>query len=270
MRIPFSTFTALFVLTCVNSSARAEDPWNIGILSSINLGTRFSSILELRGATFYDHLQFDPVIGIFMFDDRFEFLGDSVGYRDFISGRWLRARTKFNRISDKPLFPRSSSLIGVRNTRRDSIEWSSSLEFFLPAYDDTYSQEIDLNFSQDLEAHHGQYFEIKSKTKIIDFKAPLLDVKVEPNFVASLGWGSSEHNGYFYGNNEAVSGFNNIAYGIQFAFPETADRNYPIILIEGYSVLNAQRKGNLLLDKADGVLIQFIATFGVYGHHSSL
>lgn len=56
-----------------------KDPHHQGLLSTVNLGFRFSSVLENRGVILYDGLQMDPIAAFFFLDDRVEFLGDSIG-----------------------------------------------------------------------------------------------------------------------------------------------------------------------------------------------
>lgn len=251
--------------TMFATTAFARDPWNLGLWSSLNLGVRYSSRLEARGATFYDGFQLDPVIALFFFDDRLEFLGDSIGYRDFVFGRSLRLRSRFARLVDDPLFPRDEAKLGPSNSRPDTVEWIQSLEWFLPAYDESYRSEIDVSFAQDLQAHHGQYLEVKAKAKILDFVLPVGGaIRVEPNAVATLGWGSGAHNDFLYGSGPREGGFNHLAYGIHIAFPDTADRFYPIVKIERTSLLGVQRRGSLGGIRPDGTTVQFIATFGVF------
>ncbi len=247
----------------VASPSQKEGPWNLGILSSINLGTRYSSVLTKRGATMYDYFQLDPVLGIFLFDDRFEFLGDSVGYRDFIYEKTIRARARIVAISDDPLFPKKVSRLGAPNSRQDTYEFAASLELFLPSYTSTYAAELDLNFSQDVATHHGQFFELVSKTRLFSYREPWAQTLLEPNAVISLGFGSKAHNQYMYGANSGSGGLSYVAAGLQLALPETADRFYPIVLLQFYSTSGSAQNGSLVADKTSGFLLQFIATLGL-------
>lgn len=85
--------------------AYSKDPHNKGLISSLNLGIRYSSLLQQRGIILYKDFQIDPVVGVFFLDDRLEFLGDSIGYRDFINEKSIRLRTRLVSLTDKPLFP---------------------------------------------------------------------------------------------------------------------------------------------------------------------
>lgn len=234
-----------------------------GVLSSINLGVRYSSLLQNRGVILYKDFQIDPVLAIFLFNDRFEFLGDSIGYRDFIHSDFLRLRTRIISVTDKPLFPKHGTIYANSTHRKDSYEWSNGVEIFLPGYNKDYGAELDFSYNKDISAHQGNYLELQSKFKIFSFEAPLLQTRVEPNFYTSLGWGDSRHNKYFYGPSAGNSGLNNFSYGLWFAFPEESDRFYPIIQIKHFQVLGDKRNAEFSLGRDKGWLVSFIASYGV-------
>ncbi len=224
-----------------------------GTLSSVNLGIRYSSVLVKRGMIFYEDFQIDPVLGVFLFDDRVEFLGDSLGFRDFVSGDQIRLRTRLQALSDNPLFPALDSIKKPRD-RTDTYEWINTAEFFLPGYNDNYSSEIDLSFAKDVSVHWGHYFEILAKFKIFDFR--IFGTLLEPNLVGSFGYGDAAHNGYLYGPAEAKLGPVNSTVGVWVAFPEQADRFYPILQIMKFSTQG-------LNQNSQGYLFSFIATIGL-------
>ena len=95
-------------------------PHNEGLLSSINLGVYYQSVIAKRGVTFYDDFEINPTIAFFFFDDRLEFLGDSIGYRDFVIPDQLRLRTRLSYVNDDPFFPareeRRRSFVNRENT----------------------------------------------------------------------------------------------------------------------------------------------------------
>lgn len=241
-----------------------KDPHNKGILSSVNLGVRFSSVVENRGVIFYNDFQIDPVVGLFFFDDRVEYLGDSFGFRDFVAGNWLRLRTRLVSISDNPLFPARDSIRTGSPDRKDTFEWSNRAEFFIPGYDENYLGEFSVGYAKDISAHDGQYLDAQAKIKIYRFRLPLLGTLIEPNFYSSLGWGDSAHNRYFYGSSQDTSGFNNFSYGLWFAFPEEADRFYPIVQIRHFETLGRFKSGEFSTNRNEGWLMSFIATVGVW------
>ena len=252
-----------FSLATFASEVLSKSPHHKGKLSSINVGTRYSSILENRGVVFYKDFQLDPILAIFLFDDRLEFLGDSIGYRDFVLDDRIRLRTRLVSITDKPLFPVNESLRSSSPARDDTFEWMNRIEFFFPGYNSDYQTEIDLGISKDLSAHKGSYLELLAKYKIFDFKVGPLSTKIEPNFFLSLGWGTSAHNQYFYGPESNSDSFNNLAYGFWFAFPEEADRFYPIIQVKHFEVLGKNKEASYAKNRNEGWLISFIATYGL-------
>lgn len=244
------------------SEKSAVGPHHKGPLSSLNLGARFSSVLQNRGIIFYRDFQLDPILAIFLLDDRVEFLGDSIGFRDFIAGDWLRFRTRFVSITDKPLFPAHDSIKDSSPDRNDTYEWENSLEFFFGGYGKHYRSELDLRYAKGIGYAHGHYFESQAKYKLTDFRLPGAGVKIEPNVFGLVGVGDLEHNLYFYGPG-AVAGFNNLAYGLWFAFPEEADRYYPIIQIRRFETIGGAKSGSYSFGRGEGFLVSFIATYGI-------
>lgn len=225
-----------------------------GILSSVNVGFRYSSVLVKKGAVFYNDFQLDPVLGLFFFDDRLEFLGDSLGYRDFVLDDRIRLRTRVQAISDDPLFPSHESIRSSVN-RSDSYEWINSIEIFTPGYNDSYQGQFDINFAKEILNHKGYYLEVLAKVKLFNFN--LFRTKIEPNLALSYGAGDLDHNAYFYGPNNQNWGVANSTAGLWFAFPEEADRFYPIIQIIRYSTHGLQ-------NNSQGYLFSFIATMGLF------
>jgi hypothetical protein len=264
--------SVLAIATASNARASGEaiagadddtDPHHHGLLSSVNLGIRYSSVLENRGVIFYRDFQIDPVLGLFFLDDRVEFLGDSIGFRDFVVKDWLRLRTRFVSITDKPLFPSIDSIRNGSPQRPDTYEWSNSAEIFIPGYNSRYLAEIDITYAKDISANHGNYLELQSKIKLTDFRIPKVGTKVEPNFFSSIGWGDGALNQYYYGPSADSAGLNNVAYGLWFAFPEEADRYYPIIQIRHFEAIGQSGRGEYAVGRNEGWLLSFIATYGV-------
>jgi hypothetical protein len=251
-------------LALANEKTFEKDPQHKGLLSSVNLGLRYSSVLENRGVILYRDFQIDPVLGLFFYDDRVEFLGDSLGFRDFVAGKWLRLRTRLVSISDDPLFPAKDSVKDGAKNREDTYEWSNRAEFFIPSYDGNYMAEIDVGFSKDISVHNGQYLDLQTKIKLFNFRLPYSSTLIEPNFQTKIGWGDSNHNKYFYGPSADSAGFNNLSYGLWFALPEEADRFYPIIQITHFEVLGQNKNAEFAVDRNSGWLFSFIATYGLF------
>lgn len=254
--------TLLFIFISSTSQA-ANKSQHKGLVSSLNLGVRYSSVYENRGIILYDDYQLDPVLGIFLLDDHIQFLGDSIGYHNFLISDWLRFRVRAVSITDKPLFPSSDQkkLLSVR--REDTYELSTRLEFFLPGYNDEYKAEIDIGYAKDMSVHYGNYLDLQTKIKIMDFRMPFSDTKIEPQFYTTIGWGDRSHNKYFYGPSVDAANFNNFSYGLWFSFPDEADRNFPIIQIRHFEVLGDSRMGQYAKEHDQGWLISAIMTYGV-------
>ena len=247
----------------IENPTNTRPPHHQGLLSSLNLGIRYSSLLENRGVIFYRGFQIDPVVGVFFLDDRAEFLGDSIGYRDFVAQDWLRLRTRLDSISDEPLFPVNQEVRTSSPHRPKTYEWTNRAEFFIPGYGDSYRAEIDLGYSKDIAVHHGNTFSFQTKVKLLQWRVPKIQSLIEPNLLASIGWADAAHNQYFYGPAANQSGFNQISYGLWFAFPEEADRNYPIIQIRHFQTLGSNRNGEYAQGRDSGWVFSFIATYGV-------
>ncbi len=253
----FFLLTHVFLLLSLSRSLQAE-AHHKGILSSVNLGARVSNLIHYRGVIFYNQVQIDPILAIFLVDDHLEYLGDSLGYRDFVVPEILRLRTRFQVISDAPLFPVNDALVQQNPNRKDTFEWNNSLEFFLPGYNSNYRAELDLIWAHDMQVHFGDYLEILLKVKLFDFTWWTL---IEPNIFASLGWGNKRHNSYFYGPDDEQTGINNFSVGLWFAFPNEADRFYPIFQIRHFETLWGHRNKEYSRGRGDGWLVSFIATF---------
>ncbi len=254
----------LFLLSfSLNLWSGETQPHHHGTLSSLNLGIRYSSLLESRGLVLYRDFQIDPVLGVFLFDDRLEFLGDSISYRDFVVGDSLRLRGQLATITDSTFFPSTNSVKDGLVHRPDTYEARLNAELFLPGYNENYKAEIDLSYAKDLSAHFGQYIDFQSKIKMFDYRIPFFKAKIEPQLLTSVGWGDNAHNRYLYGEGANSDSFNNLSYGVWFAFPEQADRYYPIVQIKHFEVIGASRSGAYALGKSEGWLISFIATDGI-------
>ncbi len=259
----FSIGFILFVFSLVTSlnSLQAEaGPHNTGLVSSVNLGIRYSSLLRNRGLVYYRDFQIDPAISVFFLDDRVEFVGESIGYRDFVYSDVLRLRTQLVSISDQPLFPKYASIRDGIVRRPKTYEWANRVELFLPGYNDQYQAELDFGVAKDISIHHGHYLDVLGKVKLFDFKAPLINYRIEPNVFVNIGWGDAAHNQYYYGPSMYKSGLNNISYGLWFAFPEDSDRFYPIIQITRFDTIGDFKAGEYAVGRNQGWLFSVIAT----------
>lgn len=256
----FTLVFLVFLLGFKNFVAAAAH--HEGTLSSINLGARFSSVLQKRGVVQYGDFQLDPVFSVFLLDDKLEFLGDSLDYRDFFVDETIRYRVGFSQISDNPLFPAYESIKSHYVDREDSYEVFGGLEFFLESYEKDYWGELSFSLSKDLKAHQGYYMDAQAKLKLTQFN--FLKYHIEPHAVMRVGWGDEKHNKYFYGPTATAEGVNNWAYGMWFEFPNDSDRAFPIIQIMRFQTLGENRQNAAFAkDHNEGVLFSLIATIGL-------
>lgn len=236
-----------------------------GTISSFNIGARYSTLIEKRGVVFYRDFQIDPVLSASFFDDRLEFLGESLGYRDFIYSNIIRARTQIVMINDNSHFPSKNSYKNSMPDRANSYEWTNSLEIFIPGYNFNSSEnhivEFDLKFAKDVSRHHGNYFEILGKIKLWSRHISLIKQIVEPNFVFSAGVGDKAHNRYFYGANDTAHGVNNISYGFWIAFPDEADRYFPIVQLTRFFATGDHKNAEFAKGRNEGILFSFILAY---------
>lgn len=251
----------IFLMLLFLTPALRADVHQKGLLSSLFIGARYSSQIQKRGVIFYPDFQVDPIFAFFLFDDRLEFLGDSIGFRDYIYSDVIRLRSRLVSISDNPLFPAHEAFKNTFPDREDTFEWSTSLEIFLPGYNNKYFAEIDINYSKDIVKHQGNYLELVSKVKITDFL--LLNTKMEPNFVGSIGWGDRAHNQYYYGPDDSSSGFTNYSLGLWLALPEKVDRFYPNLQIMYFNSLGDHKNAQFSQNRSEGLLISFIAALSL-------
>lgn len=239
-------FTVLLMLSSLNALAeyKAENRWKS--VSGVKVGAKFYSLWESRGIVQYNDFQLLPVVAVFMFEDRVEFLTSSISYRDYIYEDKIRFRTRLQAISDNPLFPKHDSIKDIYPDREDTWEWVNRLEFFMPGYNENYISEIDFGIHKDLKAHNGLYAELIGKLKLFSFQNTIIKTSlVEPNLYLSLGYGDKRHNQYYYGAVDS-EGLNNLAYGLWFHFNDLADRNNPVITIKHFEVLGDKNKNGVL------------------------
>ncbi len=250
----------LLFMTLLLSIATHGRPLHKGTISAINLGARFSSVLQHRGVVLYRDYQIDPVVSLFFFDESVAFFGSSMHYQQFILDDRIRFRTRLAAISDNPFFPNHETVSDGDPDRKTSYEWSNGFDFFFPGYNDEYIGELELSYAKDLNVHFGNYISAVGKLKLFEFTT--LNTRVEPNFVATTGWGDSSHNKYLYGPSDNESGITNVSYGVWLAFPDRADRYYPIVQLMHYEVVgSSHRQAEFARNRNEGYLFSVIATY---------
>lgn len=252
-------FSLVLTLIFIAQNVFAEWHKKLGI-SSAHAGIRYSSLLMKKGVVFYRDFQVDPVITVFFLDDKVEFLGDSISYRDFVYTDQIRFRTKLSSISDNPLIPAHKSIKNQYPDRDDTTEWTNTFEFFVPGYNDQYIAEIDLNYSIDLSEHEGHSWEVATKVKLFDFN--FRNNNLEPNLYVTYGGGDSKHNEFFYGTTNK-SGATNMSAGLWLNLPDRVDRYYPTVQLVYFTALDEFKKGSFSQGRSEGVLFSFISALKV-------
>jgi|GEM_PF-2533338 len=253
----------VFILSTASALAAKPQPLRKGLLSTASVGARYSSLMQHRGVVTYDDFQVSPFLVLIFFDEKVEFLGDSLGFRDFIAGDYLRFRTRIQYVSDTPFLPRNENIENNGTNREDTYEWVNGLELFVPGYGKNYRAELSLMHYKDVKAHRGEFFEFQGKIKLFDFKTSLSGARLEPNFVYTTGIGDKRHNDYAYGPGEGASGQTYHSYGLWLAIPEVVDRYYPNVQLTYFETSSSQRDGVFAKDRDQGVLFSFIASFSV-------
>ena len=253
------------ILLLVLSSAiwaKSPEPLRTGLVSTASLGVVASSLMNHRGVVTYDDFQVSPFLVFIFFDEKVEFLGNSIGFRDYIAGDFLRFRTRLQYVSDTPYIPRNKTIEARGTQREDTYEVANGLEFFFPGYNSEYLSEISLMHYKDIKIHRGDYLELQAKIKLFDFKTGLSKAKLEPNLVITTGWGNARHNRYAYGTSN-TNGETYRSYGLWIAIPEVVDRFYPNMQLTYFETASNQRQGDFARNRDHGVLFSFIASVSV-------
>ncbi|MBY0316971.1 MAG: hypothetical protein K2Q26_15735 [Bdellovibrionales bacterium] len=137
-------------------------------------------------------------------------------------------------------------------------------KFFFPGYNNDYWGELNLGLAKDLDEQQGLYADLQVKIKLFNFRVPYAQILIEPNLYAGLGGGDSSHNEYLYGPSVSKGGITNYTYGAWFAFPEEADRFYPIIQIRRFETTSDFASREFAQGRGEGWLFSFIASVQVF------
>lgn len=233
----------------------ATDAW-----ITIAAGAKFRSNLQQRGATLYDSWQLTPVIYFGFFENRLQFLLNSLEYADWVYARTLRARGKIASVSDEPAYETGAEAKGLRNSRPSSWEATGTLEFFVAD-----AGQIDFKMQKDLKSHSGFSAEIMPRVNLplggsVENGRRLL----QPQIFASLLWGDSRHNDYWYGTGPGHSGLSAWSAGLLITSPARIDPAYPILQLQYYELIgDSIRDGRLVTDKTSGVHLNLTIAFGL-------
>ncbi len=228
---------------------------------SLAVGAKLLTDIVRRGARIYDGVQASPIVYVGLFDDRIQFLVNSLEYADFVYSDIVRLRTKIGSISDRPLLKTAGPLT-IRNSRQSSWEWTTRAEVFFPNYK-LYWGQIDLSFSKDIKAHGGHYLELTGRVTLARLYFENDKPKLQPQFFATLGWGDGRHNEYLYGTAGQVAGFNHVAYGLMIVAPARIDPHYAILQLYRYDVLGGANRSGALVSQTSGYHLDVTFALGI-------
>lgn len=248
----FFSFIITLLVFCTNS--RAIDP-----IYEISFGIHYQSLKEHQGVIFYRDFQLDPDLNFKIFNDNFEFVGDSLNYSRFLVSDKVKLRSKIVEISDRPFFPNNKSISSAGAHRKNSLEWVNRIELNYPNYSTTYLGQIAFEIDHDLFTHHGYYFLFESKIKLFKYQM------IEPDFFMSMGLGDLKNNTYYFGPSAKDMSINNFEIGINILVPEEVDRYYSLAQIHYFEVINDKNKNAEYAKKNNhGLQLTFTIVKNIY------
>lgn len=232
-----------------------------GKLFSLAVGAKLSNDVVRRGARLYDGVQASPVLYLGLFDNRVQFLVNSLEFTDFVYADMIRARTKINAVSDRP-FLKTSGPLTARNARESSWEWTTRVEAFIPNFKEDWGQ-LDIAYAKDIKAHAGHYLEIVGRVTLARFYLENDRPLIQPQAFAAIGWGDGRHNEYLYGSRRQ-SGFNHVAYGLMLVSPSRIDPHYPVVQVYRYDVLGEANRSGVLVSQTSGYHVDVTMAVGIF------
>ena len=96
------------------------------------------------------------------------------------------------------------------------------------------------------------------------FQSDFLNKKVEPNLVLGIGIGDKAHNHYYYGPDDNATTFTDYAAGVWCAFPDDADRFFPIVQLMYFAVNQDHRDALYAKNHNSGYLASVIYTVRIF------
>lgn len=226
---------------------------------SLKHGFRLLSLTDYRGITVDPNPQIMPGIAAYFYNNQLEILPMAVNYYHYTNEPYIRFRYRLYQVTDKPVIKIQNQDTTSYFRRENTFEAQFRVETFWGGNSDDYVAEVSLSYSKDMKNNWGDYLELLTKFKLESFLLDKPKVNLEPNFFASIGWGSRSQNQYIYGPEANTNGFNNIAYGLWLAIPNRADRYYPIILIKRFETLQSKFKNaDYAKDHNNGVAISLL------------
>ena len=226
---------------------------------SAAVGIQAKSLLHKRGIVTYGSHQIVPIYSLQLYYPELLLAGSAIYYKLSMSDETLlRARINFNATEDDPLYSTQESK-HERVKRRETTEFDLFIEKYFK--DDSF---LRTQFSRDLNAHEGYYFEFFGRLSLVDLMTPteskpLVDVGI----FSSVGYGSSAHNQYLYGQGADGDSWNNIEYGISVTSPKVIDSFWPTFQLSEFQILGDNKNGSYLRE-TKAIAVEFLAAFKVW------
>lgn len=235
----------LIFLSIFPISAQAEE-FSIENLE-VSLGLEGISLIQRRGATFYDSYQVFPLLAIKLFHPNFQIVGSSL-YYNYQLNNSIRIFSILNpQISNQPLYETN---IEATNEEKSASEWDHILEY------KTDQQLISLLVSQGFKGHFGSHFELRYRYTFLQFMLKKIAVQASGEF--KLGWGSTLHNQFYYGKNITNSGLSYHSLGMVLTGEPKVDRLFPLLEIQYNHIIGGNRKGDFIKNKPQNFYFLFI------------
>lgn len=252
-------FKRLILILILASSSVYADSFSTKHFSAA-VGFQANSLLYKRGIITYEGYQVFPIYSVQLFYPNLLLAGSALYYKIPLSSDsfFLRTRLNFDATNDEPLYI-------TEEEEEDRIRRDTTNEFdlFLEKHFEDNSF-IRFQFSKDLVAHHGSYYEVYGRLSLFNLvgasnKGSLLDLGV----FASVGYGDEKHNEYLYGIGADKDSLNNLEYGITLTSPRAIDSFWPTLKISSFQILEDNKHGSFV-QETSGVSAEVLAAIKVW------
>lgn len=223
---------------------------------SLALGAQGSSLLYKRGIVTYSGYQIIPIYSLNLFNENLLLAGSGLYYKLQASEKshfWFRLNG--NSTPDRPLY----STVDNQDERVERKETSEFDIFY--QYEFERSSYLRFNYSKDLKAHKGNYYEFKFRYNIVDISNKGL---FEIGTFVSLGYGDQRHNEYFYGNGASKSSLNNAEYGISVTSSKAIDNFWPTLKLTRFEILGDENQNASFVREKSSFTVEALVAFKVW------
>ena len=214
----------------------------------VSLGLEGISLVQRRGATFYDSYQVFPLLAVKLFHPNLQIVGSSL-YLSHQANKNIRIFSIINpQISNQPLYETGG--IEAAEEEKTASEWDHLFEYKIDRHI------LSLLYSQGLSGHLGAHLELRYRYTFLEFMLKKFSVQTSGEF--KLGWGSLAHNQFYYGKNIANSGLNFCSLGLVLTGEPRVDRLFPLLEIHYNQIIGDNRFGNSVSNKPHNLYFLFI------------